>query len=425
MDSRVKIKRFQKRLKSYNRQQKVQNTLIHKISVIVMPIIILICLAVSGFMLYRVYQHYQVTKDWHSEQNQELKLSEQSPDLLYDDNKISKENKRKFNLLYNKIYDENKNDFKAEFSGGKLKKLSTILKGIDKNTNQTYLAKYNNLKTRYDIQKAYYKLFDDSNQKILKSTTTPADIKNLNDKYFQVIAGMYADNNKNDGFANRLYKIQTNLAKDAVTYNKALLEMNEIVLPEPNPTKLVIKKLATVTHLNNFRKYLDDLIYDWENITYMNVLQNRLRSPLEAQTRQYQKFDEYLKDIQERDAEIARRKAAAEYRKTHVTVPNFIGKPKSEVEKWAKSHKIHVEYNYVATDEYDKDIVLESSPFANEDININSIFYITLSKEKPKEEVKDDDDDEKTDSDKNNNSNSTDNNNQDNNTDENTDVDND
>lgn len=250
-----------------------------------------------GFISFEIYNKYMKLLVW-DKNDPGITLASQSLDLLYDDDPISKESKIEFMKLHKSMLTRD-GDLTKSASRQNVREMETLLSKINtKSSEVDYEKLYAEVALKYSIQQQYNDLFEDEERSIIKSSVTPKEIAELNNKTFNDLSAIYIKNHE-DGFVIRFIEEENDLSKDVDTFNELVSMFNDGVVIKENT--LTLKDGYDEDLSLAFNQIESKLVYNWTSTEYMNRIIDLLEPITEAVAKDYAKYHEYETDIANRE----------------------------------------------------------------------------------------------------------------------------
>lgn len=319
-------------------------------------ILLFIAVSLSIWSVYTVINRYQISLDWSKNDNSKLTMANQTPDSLYDSNVKSKEAKQKFNEIYADSYNIKTEELTAKATSSEMKKLDDTLSNISKNSRADYQTKYDNLLKKVKVNSLYQDIFVKDDEQTVKVNVTPETIQKLNNEQFGYINQLLINSSNKDQFANRIYTLQKNLAKDAIAINGVMAIAMKTATYDSLSGNVEILKKSTSQQIDDYTNAVSKLHYSWNNLAFLNQIEEVIAKDLATQTEQYQVFDDYKKDLSDKkqaDKKLvsleetlshALKKQAEDKKQAeiYIKVPRFGSQ--SEAQKWADKNHIGIAF---------------------------------------------------------------------------------
>lgn len=376
-----------------------------------------------------IFDKYLSSLHWDARSGKIIAMNQLAPDILSDDDDSSRTAKQKFIDQYQlMIQSDHELTDKASFEN--LKKLSDFLIDIQSNKKQ-YAQKYNDLKQRIEINEAYKSLFQSTDELI--QTVTPLTVYQLNEQYAPIINQWLIQTQNKDVFAKRIQQLQFDLIKDGVNVDQLFSQANQpLVSLEKN--KIIIKKDAYPYLKEEYETLKKQIKYKWRCLSFLDTIYQKIEDQLNQNLRRHTAYGDYILDMQEKEAayqeyewfkeyqrkeqerqkqqerlkqQLEKEKEQEQQKETSastqessnssseaanetqtsessappqetITMLDFIGKSKTDIEQWADEHQLSIEFKYRITNDK-KDTVLETKPAANETFPVNQPITVILS----------------------------------------------
>ena len=260
-------------------------------------LLLFVTIGLTIWSVYTVVNRYRISLDWSKNDNSELTMAKQTPDSLYDSNAESKAAKQNFNEIYAKNYNIKTEDLTSAATTTEMKKLRQTLTHISANSRVDYQTKYDDIVKKVKVNALYQDMFVKGDNETIKPSVTPETIQKLNNSQFGYINQLLIDSSNKDEFAQRIYKRQLKLAKDATAINGVIDIAKKTVTYEPTSGDVVILKDSTNQQINEYTAAVGRLNYSWKNLAFLNEIEKVIAKDLAKQTEQYQVFNDYKKDL--------------------------------------------------------------------------------------------------------------------------------
>lgn len=319
-------------------------------------LLLFVTIGLTIWSVYTVVNRYRISLDWSKNDNSELTMAKQTPDSLYDSNAESKAAKQNFNEIYAKSYNIKTEDLTSAATTTEMKKLRQTLTHISANSRVDYQTKYDDIVKKVKVNALYQDMFVKGDNETIKPSVTPETIQKLNNSQFGYINQLLIDSSNKDEFAQRIYKRQLKLAKDATAINGVIDIAKKTVTYEPTSGDVVILKDSTNQQINDYTTAVGHLNYSWKNLAFLNEIEKVIAKDLAKQTEQYQVFNDYKKDLlDEKQANknldalkknlsdtLIKQKFNEKQAKDYIKIPKFTSQ--SEAQSWADKNDIKVEF---------------------------------------------------------------------------------
>lgn len=317
-------------------------------------VLLLTAIGLSIWSIYTVINRYHISLDWSKNGNSALTMARQTPDSLYNSNAESKAAKQKFNEIYAVSYNIKTDDLTSEATTDEMKKLEQTISHISANSRSDYQTKYDNLLKKVKVNSLYQDVFVGGNYKTVKENVTPETIKKLNDTQFGYINQLLINSSNKDKFAQRIYGLQINLAKDAETINDVMDIAMKTATYDPSSGDVEILKKSTDQQITDYTTAVSQLDYSWDNLAFLNQMEKVIAKDLAEQTEQYRVFDDYKKDLSDKkkadkdlvalkktlSEALAKQKVDEKRANAYILIPKFTSQ--SEAQDWSDRNSIRV-----------------------------------------------------------------------------------
>lgn len=258
----------------------------------------LVVVAFIAFMGSSVHSKYKNTLDWKKNTSSSVTMANQSLDLLYDKDPVSRENKASFDKLRAKMINSD-GSLTKHATWANLKTLERTLSRINtKGSTRDYKKLYAEVALKFSLDEQYDSLFIDKGHNELKKTVSPATLAALNDSSFNDLNALFNANN-DDKFVESYISRIKKLLSDVDTFNELVDLFNNSVVIE---NKTVTLKDGYHDSLDaNFGAIHSKLNHKWSSTLYMENVVKMLKPVVAKTQEQYLVYGKYETDMKNRE----------------------------------------------------------------------------------------------------------------------------
>lgn len=261
-------------------------------------------LAIIGILVYfsvGIVSRYNNTLSW-KHMDQSTVMAKQSLDMLYDKNNKSKEAKEKFMKYYHKAIKKN-GDYNEDTSLSRVKEMKALLNDINIRKGDTdYNKLYAEVSLKYSLTQQYNSLFADKAHRLLNKNITPKEILNLSNTSFNGLSALFVRNH-DDIFVDKYLEKFKKFSHDIDVFNELYNLFEQAISIDGSTVTLqqgYYKKLVSI-----YDNKKSDFNYQWKSTKFMDDIVRIMKPINEEVSADYKKYNNYLKDIEEKQNAIA------------------------------------------------------------------------------------------------------------------------
>lgn len=258
-----------------------------------------------------ILNHYK-TYDLETKSNS-TPMAEMDPSLLGLNNLTQAE--KDFLTLYNQVM---KTDGSIDATSTQAEQLNNYYNTISENIRSNYAEKYQSFLDKYTIDSTYKSYFDKNGD--IKADVTPEKVMTFVNDSSKIINRINSTN-KEDKFVKEYFTKLDDLQTDAYHLDQELGEFTKLVT-KVNDTTYNMTPTITESDINNFKTKLTKLKYKWLSIAPLTQFLTTFNKPIKDMILDRTKFEEYQKDLADKETAYANwaqeretRKANYEYNK--------------------------------------------------------------------------------------------------------------
>lgn len=345
----------------------------------------LLLIVISVVALSHLNKIYKDSEEW--KKSSPTKISSIPTDILYMNSK-DRTQYLKYYDLYDKVWDENKNDFKKDATDQNMKNLDKAYHDIDKPMDKVKNS-YNNVRRMWQIKSDYNRLV--SHKKINKDVS-PNKVKSFITKNADyIVADLVKPGNHK--FAKYMRTNMINLSSDLNKVDALLSSFNPNFKVEDN--KIKVSDSALPGDKIKPENYIKNMYYDWSHIkNQVNMIMNEASPILDKHDKDLARYKNYLDDKNDesnfksfkQSYNDAKKKLNAEI----IKMPDLKGKTQFEAEEWANENNVTIHITYEESED-EEDMILDQTPDRSQYKKMlsSATLEITVSKKPEKKEKED------------------------------------
>lgn len=250
-----------------------------------------------------IIHQYKSSLKWKESPDANVALANQSIDMLYDKDPVSRANKIKFVKLYHKMIEKNGDLNTDKATPEAIQTYKYYYSHFNNKGSQVnYNKMYAEVLLKYSIQEQFDNLFTDDSHTNLEQNVTPMTIAKLNDSTFSDLTTLFVQN-PNDEFVNRTIKLEKKLNGDIQKLNTIANDFNNAFSFNKNDVTLKHGYHGNIS--TSYEKNLKSLSYNWDSTKYMSSIVSMMTPIINWTKSQYSTYIEYKKDVHDKVAAYA------------------------------------------------------------------------------------------------------------------------